>query len=351
MVKYSPLHGIFAAQPAVIVFFVLSGLVLAMPYMQGRGDRYAAFAVKRVCRLWFPYAAAVALAMILAVIVGGAHMDGLSRWFNEKWHDPVTTAAIAAHASLVASFDNRAFDGVIWTLVLEMRISLIFPLLVIATMLLGWRRALGLALVLAFVGVLARNAFGGGDYLVTLKYLLCFVCGILLARHWATLTARVNGMGGRAMIALVSFTLLAYTWPYWANEAWAPGPLARVVHHHITDLVSLTLAASLVVLLAQRPGRWRRTLLSRVPQFLGRISYSLYLIHIPILLTVIIVLGRYVNPLVLLPLVWALAVAAGALMQRFVERPAQDLGRRLARSRNRAGGAPAEAVPRTEAAT
>jgi len=183
----SPLHAIFAAQPAVIVFFVLSALVLALPYVEGRGDRYRVFAIKRICRLWFPYAAAVGGAMLLATVVGSGDIPGLSRWFNEKWHDPVTATAVAAHASLIASFDNRAFDGAIWTLVIEMRISLVFPVLVIAAVLLGWKRALGVALLLAFVGVVARNKVGGGDYFVTLKYLPCFVAGILLARHKAAL--------------------------------------------------------------------------------------------------------------------------------------------------------------------
>ena len=124
--------------------------------------------------------------------------------------------------------------------------------------------------------------------------------------------------------------------------------LARAVHYQLTDLVVLTLGASLVILVAQRPGRLRHALLLRVPQFLGRISYSLYLVHIPVLLTVVILLGPHIEPILLLPFVWAIALAVGAVSERFVERPAQNLGRRLTRPKSRAGTASAEAVVRTE---
>ncbi|MDQ3632467.1 MAG: acyltransferase [Actinomycetota bacterium] len=331
--KYTPLHAFFAGNPAVIVFFVLSGLVLAIPFVEGRGNGYRAFIVKRVCRLWPPYAVAVAAAFLLAATIGGSGLSGMSGWFNEKWQDPITAASIAEHASLVASFDNNVFNPVIWSLVHEMRVSLVFPALVLATVLLGWKRGLTLALLISCIGVLARSGIGGGDYWGTLKYLPCFVVGILLAVHRKALGALIERLSSRMTAALAAAALLAYSWPFWVNSDWFPGPLARAVHTPVTDLVAILLGATVLILLAQRPGRAQSALLSRVPQFLGRISYSLYLLHVVVLLTVLHVFGGVVQPVLLLPIVWVVAIVLADVMQRVVERPSQNLGRHLAAHR------------------
>lgn len=331
--KYTPLHAFFAGNPAVIVFFVLSGLVLAIPFVEGRGNGYRAFVVKRICRLWPPYAVAVAAAFVLAATIGGDGLSGMSGWFNEKWQDPVTAAAIAGHASLVASFDNNAFNPVIWSLVHEMRVSLVFPALVLAIVLLGWKRGLALALAISCAGILARSGIGGGDYWGTLKYLPCFVVGILLAIHRQALGAVIQRLSSRMTAVLAGIALLAYSWPFWVNADWFPGPLARAVDTPVTELVAILLGATLFILLAQRRGRAQRALLSPVPQFLGRISYSLYLVHVVVLLTVMHLLGDIVRPVLLLPIVWVVAIFLADVMQRFVERPSQNLGRRLAAHR------------------
>ncbi|MEJ7797217.1 MAG: acyltransferase [Solirubrobacteraceae bacterium] len=331
VLKYTPLSALFAGFPAVIIFFVLSGLVLALPFVSGRGDGYRAFIVKRVLRLWPPYAVAVGVTFLLVATIGATDVNGMSEWFYEKWDDPLTAAVIAGHASLIGSFDHNPFNPAVWSLVYEMRISLIFPALVLTTVLLGWKRGLALALALSFIAVLARSDSAFGSYLSTLKYIPCFVAGILLAVHWQTLSARMQRLSARAAMALAAIALLAYSWPAWANEDWFPGPLAALARNRVSDLVLLTLGASLIILLVQRPGRARSALLSRVPQYLGRISYSLYLVHVPVLLAVLHLLGAAVEPLLLLPLAWLLSIVCGDVLQRLVERPSHSLGRRLAR--------------------
>jgi peptidoglycan/LPS O-acetylase OafA/YrhL len=40
---------------AVIMFFVLSGFVLTMPMLAGKGQVYPVYAVRRICRIYLPY--------------------------------------------------------------------------------------------------------------------------------------------------------------------------------------------------------------------------------------------------------------------------------------------------------
>jgi peptidoglycan/LPS O-acetylase OafA/YrhL len=331
VLKYTPLHAIFAGYSAVIVFFVLSGLVLALPFVNGRGGGYRAFVVKRFFRLWPTYAAAIGLTFVLVAVAHAHTVSGMSSWFYEKWAPPVTAGVIAGHLSLIGAFDNNPYNPVIWSLVHEMRVSLAFPLIVAATMFLGWKRAIGLALLLSFLAVLLRSGDTLGNYTITLKYIPAFIAGILLAAHWKTLGDFVARISGRAAAALAAVALLAYTWADWADQNFFPGPIGELLRNRVSDVVVLTFGAALIIVLTQRQGRARSALMSRVPQFLGRISYSLYLVHVPVLLAVIHLLGSSVDPVLLLPLVWAISIGLADLSQRFIEVPSHALGRRLAR--------------------
>ena len=57
--------GIFyAGDAAVILFFTLSGFVLALPFLSYRQPTYSDFVIRRVCRIYFPYAAALSLPLV-----------------------------------------------------------------------------------------------------------------------------------------------------------------------------------------------------------------------------------------------------------------------------------------------
>src|SRR5215469_12405483 len=62
---HTPIRAVIAGGSAVILFFVLSGFVLALPFVDGNTPSTSAFIVRRVCRIYIPYA--VALIFILAI--------------------------------------------------------------------------------------------------------------------------------------------------------------------------------------------------------------------------------------------------------------------------------------------
>src|SRR3954471_9896348 len=61
--KYTPLRLLTAAPEAVLVFFVLSGFVLALPFLEGRAGSYRAFLVRRAFRIYPAAWAAAGAAM------------------------------------------------------------------------------------------------------------------------------------------------------------------------------------------------------------------------------------------------------------------------------------------------
>jgi peptidoglycan/LPS O-acetylase OafA/YrhL len=77
-------------------------------------------------------------------------------------------------------------------------------------------------------------------------------------------------------------------------------------------------------------GAAERVLLARIPRFLGRISYSLYLTHLIVIAAVVHAFAGAVPLAAALAAALPLSLLVADLCQRFVEAPGQQLGKRLA---------------------
>lgn len=94
------------------------------------------------------------------------------------------------------------------------------------------------------------------------------------------------------------------------------------------------LGAVLIVVVAAMWGPIIRLLSTRIVQWLGRISFSLYLVHVPILMT----FNAFLGPkLWWLSAVCTVVVALGVaeLFARFIEQPAHRLSQRTGRAFSR----------------
>lgn len=324
-VKYSPLHVFFAGNQAVITFFVISGFVLALPFLGHRKPRYPRFLMRRVARIWPAYAIACGIAFAAYAVIGGGHVDGLSSWFNAEWKHPLTGGVVVQHLALVDQFDTGAFIPVLWSLVHEMRISIVFPLVVLAV---AFGRPVLVLLGLAAFTVVAAKVVpatgDAGDWAHTARYVSCFGVGILIAKYRHPLIERVRSArpSGRMLLALLA--LLLYTYHYWVP---ADG---SALHKPAVKGAAETLGAAGWVLLAMGSVRAGRLLRTAPLQFLGRISYSLYLVHAIVILALVHLLHGHVATLLILPAVWAISICLATLGEKYVERPGIAIGRRLA---------------------
>ena len=75
-VNRTPLTALVSGGTAVRFFFVLSGFVLVLPFLRHPHSPYFPYVVKRICRIYLPYLAAVALAVIAIRILGGINCRG-----------------------------------------------------------------------------------------------------------------------------------------------------------------------------------------------------------------------------------------------------------------------------------
>jgi hypothetical protein len=82
-----------------------------------------------LCRIYLPYAVAIGVALLLMSLLSNRRIGGTSFWFNLSWSQPVSARLIAHQAFMTGQLD--IVDNPIWSLVHELRVSLIFPLLLL----------------------------------------------------------------------------------------------------------------------------------------------------------------------------------------------------------------------------
>jgi len=335
---HTPIRIVWDGYEAVTLFYVLSGLVLMLPWVEGRPPDYLAFCVKRICRIYLPYCAAIAGAATLAVLlIHSANVPGASDWVNHMtWSNPITPGVLADHALMIGHYNT--VNGVIHSLIWEMRVSLLFPILVLPLVRWKAKGAVGTcAILLAFVAM-TQIGFaqpGRGVALLEFSPTLSMVGRALLEMQWTAYYACFFVLGATMAMYLGAIRRLLTDLPSVAQWAILLVGLLMFQAHwtriHPLQETMVALGSALVIAAALSPGVIERGLMRPVLRFLGRISYSIYLVHVPLLLTAVLLLqGRVPMPLILL-CVPPTAVAVGWLFQVTVTEPSAQLGAHLAR--------------------
>ena len=306
------LRPIIAGPSAVLVFFVLSGFVLYLMVERGDPFRYAPYLIKRMMRIYPPLLAAVICSALLYTALRPSPLPALSDWFNAaSWQNPPTPQILAGHVLLFDGMAYHSLDNVIWSLVHELRLSLVFPLLALAV-----RRSTLVALTLSLLvstmskGLMAPVAPDTMvDIFASLQYLFLFAAGAAMAKH------------GAAIQALVA-----------EHRRFPVGPLlllAGIVIGPMTSGKEGEIGAICLVAASFAYGPMS-AMLNRQPfAWLGRVSYSLYLTHLLVLLTLVHGLNAVLPTWLILCAVLPLSLMIAALAYRYVERPSIALGRFL----------------------
>lgn len=142
---------------AVMMFFVLSGFVLTLPMLAAKGQSYPIYAVRRVCRIYLPYVAALSLALACCWRFHGLERYADAPVFRSLWHEAPTRSLVAKHLAFLGRYDVYAYNPPTWSLVHEMRISLIFPLLCLVALRLRWWAAFAIAVAFPVAGRLMEK--------------------------------------------------------------------------------------------------------------------------------------------------------------------------------------------------
>ncbi|GAC1421731.1 MAG: acyltransferase [Acidobacteriaceae bacterium] len=315
------LSPLVSGNAAVLLFFVLSGFVLSLPFWgKGHNGSYGAYVTRRFFRIYVPYVAAVALAAAGAMLFPHSRLE-LSDWFRNTWQSDVTPRLLARHLVMSGGQElNMAF----WSLRYELQMSIVFPLLLLV--LRAMRPALAVVVFIALFAI-ADNRLQAGvadhwHYLDTLKYGSLFALGAVLGRtiHW--LHGRWHSLSRVTRFAVFATGLSLY---FGVVDA-----LFDRAAIDLPDRLLVSLGACVVLVCCMCSRRLRTVLRHRVPAYLGRISYSMYLVHGTMLFALLNLLFWKVSAAVFAVIYLVATLAASHLFCIAVEEPSLRAGKALA---------------------
>ena len=175
LILYSPLRIFITGREAVILFFILSGFVLSISYFS-HNVKYNNYLIKRICRIYFPYLIAIIFSFILIKL---CNLYGVTQTNN--LFSTVIIKDLLYHLTLIGSFDATKINGAIWSLVVEMRISIIFPFIMYFIAKYDWKKNIIVAATLSVSTFLMSKFIPPtpvlSDILFTVPYILYFVIG------------------------------------------------------------------------------------------------------------------------------------------------------------------------------
>jgi peptidoglycan/LPS O-acetylase OafA/YrhL len=281
-----PISPFTAGHQAVMLFFLLSGFVLSLPFLRGKGQAYPAYLARRVLRIYGPYFFALVLAVSGAAIWHGRLAQG--PWADMTWSQPLRLRLVLAHVLMIGNYDDLQYNTAFWSLITEMRVSIVFPLMFwLVNRMRAWA-ALCVALFGTMATAVAIQRYPGSTLtLQTFLYAMIFVCGIVLAKNIERVNAWYRGLRPWLRMSLVPASILLYTW----------GPRLGAFERRPDgqDQILITIGAAGYMVLALNAGWAKRVLGTGVARFLGRISYSLYLVHGTVLFALASALGHRVS--------------------------------------------------------
>jgi peptidoglycan/LPS O-acetylase OafA/YrhL len=316
---FTPAHGLWAGSEAVLVFFVLSGYVLAGPVMR-TGNSWARYYVQRLPRLYLPVWGAILFVVLIGLVVPRENAPLGSLWL--RVHHPVTPDSMLQNALLI--FGTDSLNSPLWSLRWEVYFSLLLPVYVFIVWL-ACRSAAGTLVLTA--ALLATIVTGIETSQEPLRYLPVFALGMIMyvRREWL---ARAAGALDRARpagwVVTTVAAMLFLTAPWTAsNVHWLPAQASWALHG--LQIVG----AMLAVFVASSCQGARKVLAGRVVLWLGTRSFSLYLIHEPIVVAVGYAQGGTGPVWATFGISLAVALVLTEVFFRVVEKPSHQLAKRL----------------------
>jgi peptidoglycan/LPS O-acetylase OafA/YrhL len=283
---------------AVLVFFAISGYVIAGAYANFYHERPFAFMTNRCLRLIPTYLIALAIFILVTYLAEGT-LAIQNPETQIAYSNGLTFQNILANAFLIVPFSNAVFgvDGepflsIAWAVRVEFLFYAVFFSLCLAAHYLRWHWER--VLTLAFWPVVALFAVQQFIAPTTqLQYIPYFAFGVALQMLEARLsTSQRNGAhaGTWQGPALACVTcLLLIGWHHLSRAPYGPG-YERYLHQQYVELMLLlTVFVALVWLSHTDQGRLRK--FASLDKALGDLTYPLYLNHAIVVLTLMAIFG------------------------------------------------------------
>jgi peptidoglycan/LPS O-acetylase OafA/YrhL len=301
---------------AVVIFFVLSGFVIAYAADQ-RDAGFGGFAFNRMTRLWS--VAIPALALTLAADALGSHLapadyDG---WWHHKAPSWLTAPMALGFFSEWTGFGFRiGTNGPWWSLSYEAAYYILFAIFTYMT---GARRVMLLVLAVLLIGV------------KPMLLLPSWLLGVAVYRLLKQADAPTNRLRWQLLAALpvVLYALLQSISAPLILELWGKvtfGPVMWGLRFSDEPLWNLLIGA-LFALHLYAVGRLmadanaERRLISNTVKWLAGASFSIYLVHYPLLMLFDVFIPNFAPAFLHHIILFAVTLAVCLLFAQAFERP------------------------------
>jgi peptidoglycan/LPS O-acetylase OafA/YrhL len=319
---FYPVHMFWVALP---IFFVVSGFCIHLSYFQPKRPDLKGFYIRRFFRIYPPYLLPL---LFFAFFFPPTHipLNKLTYWGEFVTHLFMTHN--------VSELSICAINTSYWTLAVEVQLYALFPLVLVFVRRSSYLRVLIVLAIVEFTLRAIGNIFYEipGSYVPALLrasplyYCFSWVLGAALADAFLTGKrlpfAKVHPMVWFVIGLLTSpYPTTAYAYPFFALAT--VSYLSRRFDREAGEATE------------ERLSPFRRYI-----RITGTYSYSIYLIHTPILIAVdhlfeTLIPGLDKNPFLLFAIgasTWSFLFPLGALMYYWVEKPSINLGRKVLRS-------------------
>lgn len=311
LLVHTPLHLLWGGTEAVYLFFILSGLVLTLA-TRSKSFTWRSYFPSRIVRLYVPVIAAVVLAGIVIAVLPRTS-DTQSVWLSRRGDD-YPLSSMLEDATLLGGVSGVVSP--LWTLYWEILFSLLLPAFVYVGRRMPWWLlaviALGLSTLGAYTGVTA------------LKYLPMFAVGVALAAGWQRIGDAAGRMPRAAAIPVWTAAVAAAL--VLASSYWLVLPSTGTTMARTATMAPTLVGVAILIVAAVHAGLLSRVLSSGPLRFLGTISFSLYLVHEPLVIAIgHMVPHPYMTVFFSVPVALVVAIAFYSV----IERPAHLLAKRV----------------------
>jgi peptidoglycan/LPS O-acetylase OafA/YrhL len=257
----------------VDIFFVISGfLITRMIVRQGEAFSFTTFYVRRFFRL-FP----ALIVTLTATLVAGWKLLGPDEYARLARSAIAAAFGVSNLHFLVAVdyFDASSLSHLLlhtWSLGVEEQFYLLWPLLLLLTRRVHplWLIAAATASLSFLVSKLVQPTHPQLVFYMMPFRMFEFAVGAALVdveHHWRRVPPLCGALAGAVAAAMLAIAFTKFD----GQTPW-PGTASLV-----------PVLATALLILAGEQGPWKYLLGHAIPRFIGRISYSLYLVHWPLI--------------------------------------------------------------------
>jgi peptidoglycan/LPS O-acetylase OafA/YrhL len=327
----------------VSLFFMLSGFLLADTFWQKRPADIRVYAVRRFFRIAPAYYVNVG---ILFLFFAGSRLI-----FSAQGAKQVLASGTFTHYLFPGTASSLNVNGALWTMTIEMMLYAFLPFMAIAVRQAPWPSLIMLVLIgLSWRAYIAYAGNGLRDFYFHGAPVDAGIQSLFIARQFiGALAIFALGIGARWLVVQGNCERI-YRWiPRMSTSIFLLMAVPSLLLLRWVEagsnyrngwffagydfMVMVLMVPALIM--AAYPGEFAASPLRTASTWLGERSYSIYLWHFPIILTVyergplrhLPVVGGYEWRL---PLILALTLVVASVSYAAIERPGMEWGRRIA---------------------